>query len=107
MSEKLNSIITELKERTASFDASGRDFLAIQITLKDLEESFYIEVKDGELSIEPYEYNDSQAKVIITSDNFIKLINGKLNAMVALTTGKLKIKGDLTKAKALTELFTK
>jgi putative sterol carrier protein len=37
----------------------------------------------------------------------MKMINGELNSLVALTTGKLKIEGDLTKAKALKELFKK
>jgi putative sterol carrier protein len=110
MSEKLISIVTELKERTANFDASGKPFLAIQITLKDLGasgEAFYVEVKDDKLSIEASEYEDRQANVIMNSDDFMKMINGELNSLMALTTGKLKIKGDLTKAKALSELFKK
>jgi putative sterol carrier protein len=107
MNEKLTSIVTELQERTANFDASGKPFLAIQITLKDLDGCFYIEIKDGKLTIEQAEYTDRQANVIMESDNFMKMINGELNSLVALTTGKLKIEGDLTKAKALKELFKK
>jgi len=107
MNEKIVSIVEELRKRTENFDASGKNFLAIQVTLKDLEGCFYIEVKDDKLTFESAEYKDRQANVIMTSDNFMKMINGELNSLMALTTGKLKIEGDLTKAKELKELFKK
>jgi len=105
---KFESIIDELREKTAGFDASNYyNFLAIQVTLKDLKKALYVEIKDGKLSIEPYEYNDRQANIIMTSTNFIKLINGKLDKMLALATGKLRIEGDLGKASELSNLFSK
>lgn len=108
MSEKLKSIMDELNQKTDGFDAGGYSgFLALQVTLKDLNEVFYIEIKDGGLKIEPYEYNDRQANIIISSDNFIKMINGKLNSVLAFTMGKLKIEGDINKAKELSSIFKK
>jgi len=103
------SIVEELRERVAKvgFDATGRDFLAIQVTLKDIGECFYIEIKDDKLTFEAAEYTDRQANIIMTSENFMKMANGELNSMLALTTGKLKIEGDITKAKALKEIFKK
>ncbi|MCL2013973.1 MAG: SCP2 sterol-binding domain-containing protein [Oscillospiraceae bacterium] len=101
-----DAIIKELKEKTAAFDgASYKGFLALQITLKDLNEVFYIEIKGGKLSIEPYEYNDRQANMIISSKDFVKLINGKLNSVIAFTTGKLKIEGDIQSAKELANIL--
>jgi putative sterol carrier protein len=108
MSEKFKSVFDELKEKTASFDASGYgDFLAVQVTLKELNEVFYIEIKDGKLSVEPYEYKDRQANIIISSDNFIKLMNGNLNSVLAFTTGKLKIEGSVNKATELSKILSK
>jgi len=105
---KFQSILDELKEKTSGFDAgSYHGFLAIQVTLKDLKKVLYVEVKDGNLSIEPYEYNDRHANIIISSANFIKLINGKLNKELAFVTGKLKIDGDIGKASELSGLFGK
>ena len=100
------SIISEIKEKNANFDASSYDgFLAIQVTLKDLGEAFYVEIKNGKLSVEPHEYSDRQANLIITSDNFVKLINGKLNSVLAFTSGKLKIEGEIGKASELAKLL--
>jgi len=41
----------------------------------------------------------------ITSDNLIKLMNGKLDPMLAYTMGKLKIKGSMGVAMKLTGLL--
>ena len=102
----LQSIISEIKEKTKGFDATNyHGFLAIQVTLKDLGEVFYVEVKDGKLSVEPYSYNDRQANIIMSSAKFVKMINGKLNSVVAFTTGQMKIEGDVGKASELAGLF--
>ncbi|MCL2253742.1 MAG: SCP2 sterol-binding domain-containing protein [Lachnospiraceae bacterium] len=102
----LDNVIKQVKEKTASFQEGNYEgFLAVQITLTDLNEVFYVEVKDGKLSIEPFEYNDRQANLLISSANFIKLINQKLNSVLAFTTGKLKIDGDIGKATELANLF--
>ena len=99
-------IINEIKEKTANFDASSYNgFLAVQVTLRDLNEPFYVEIKDGKLSVEPYEYYDRQANLIISTDDFQKMINGNLNSVFAFTTGKLKIDGNIEKAKELSGLF--
>ena len=101
-------IISEIKEKTAKFDASGyKGFLAIQVTLSDINEPFYVEIKDGKLSVEPYDYKNRQANMIISSTNFNKLINGKLNSVLAFTTGKLKIEGSIEKVRELADLLKK
>lgn len=59
---------------------------------------FYAKVKDGQLSVEPYDYYDRDAIFIATAKVFTKLAQGKLNPVVAFTTGKLKVEGNLDKA---------
>ena len=99
-------ILNELGKKAVGFDASSyKDFLAVQVTLSDLGEPLYVEIKDGKLSVEPYEYDGRQANLIISSENFKKMINGKLNPILAFTTGKLKIEGNIGKAKELADLF--
>jgi len=102
----LENILAEIKEKTANFDATGYDgFLAVQVSLKDIDKVFYVEIKDGKLSVEPYSYDDRQANMIISSDNFVKLINGKLNSVQAFLTGKLKIEGNIDKCKEMAAVF--
>ena len=102
----LQKILDEVREKTASFDGKTYEgFLAVQVTLSDLGQAFYVEVKDGGLSVEPYEYNDRQAHLIISSANFVKLINKKLDPTAAFTAGKLKVEGDGGKALELAGLF--
>ena len=38
-------------------------------------------------------------------DNFVKLINGKLDAVAAFTLGKLKVDGDIGKALEFSKLI--
>jgi putative sterol carrier protein len=43
--------------------------------------------------------------IIMSDEDFLTLIAGKLNAMQAFTAGKLKIEGDLMKSQLIEKLF--
>ena len=102
----LDDVLKAVRERAAGYkEGSYEAFLAVQVTLTDLNQAFYVEVKNQKLSIEPYEYNDRQANLFISSDNFLKMIAGKLNPVMAFTTGKLKIDGDIGKASEMANLL--
>ncbi len=80
-------------------DANGKDFLAVQVNITGKDSGvFYVEVKDGKISVEPYEYNDRQCAITISMADFNKLLDGKLDPVLAFTTGKLKVDGDVGKA---------
>ena len=73
--------------------------LAVQVDIEgEGEGAFYIELKDHQLYVEPYEYYDRDCKFIISADNFLKLADGSLDAVAAFTLGKLKIDGSVEKA---------
>ena len=73
--------------------------LAVQVDIVgEGEGAFYIELKDKQLFVEPYEYYDHDCKFIISGDDFIKMVNGKLDPVLAYTTGKLKVEGSVDKA---------
>lgn len=93
-------IVKEAKASLCGKDAKEIDgHLAVQIdVIGEGEGAFYVEVKDGEVFVEPYEYYDRDCKLIATADVFTKLISGKLDAVLAYTTGKLRVEGDLGKA---------
>lgn len=84
--------------------------LAIQMNIKGNAEqsgTFYIEIKNGVLSIEPYEYNDRNVAISISQKNFDKIISGRLDPVVAFTTGLLKAEGDVGKALELKRFIKK
>lgn len=86
--------------------SSFKQHLAVQIDIVgEGEGAFYVELKDGQLHVEPYEYYDRHVKLIATAKDFLKIVNGSLNAVMAYTTGKLRIEGDLGKALELQQII--
>ncbi len=83
-----------------------KQHLAVQVDIiGEGEGAFYIELKDGVLHVEPYEYYDRHVKLIATGKNFLKIVDGSLNSVVAYTTGKLQVEGDLGKALELQQII--
>lgn len=68
---------------------------------------FYVEVKDGQLFIEPYEYHDRDAMFTATADVFNDILNGSLDPIMAFTFQKLKVEGNIDKALKITELINR
>lgn len=66
---------------------------------------FYVEVKEGKLSVEPYEYYDRDAMFTATAKTFQDIVDGKLDPVVAFTLQKLKVEGNFDKALKLNELI--
>ena len=66
---------------------------------------FYVEVKDGKLYIEPYEYYDRDVMFIATAETFTAIMTGKMDPVLAFTLQKLKVEGNFEKALKLNELI--
>ena len=66
---------------------------------------FYVEVKDGNLYIEPYEYFDRDAVFTASADVFASILDGKLDPIVAFTLQKMKVEGNFDKALKLKDLI--
>ena len=100
-------IVEKVRKTFLKTDVSMiKEHLAYQFNIEgEGEGAFYVEVKDGKLFIEPYEYYDRDAIFICTSDVLFKLISGKLDPVAAFTLGKLKVEGDLGKALKLKEFI--
>lgn len=103
----ITQLIERLRTQFGSADLSScSGLLAVQVNITgDNAGVFYIEIKDRKLSIEPYEYNDRNASITISMDNFLKLIDKKLDPVWAFTTGRLKVEGDTGKVLEITKLI--
>ena len=92
-------LLAKVRGMAAGFDHLDTQFLAVQVNITgDHSGVFYIEIKDGHISIEPYEYNDRNCAVTVSMSNFNKLLDGKADAVALFTVGKLKVDGDIGKA---------
>ena len=96
---KFTDIVEKVRNIASGVDATNRGFLAVQVNLTGKGGGvFYVEVKDGKINVEPYEYNDRNCAVTMSLTDFNKLIDGKLDPVLAFTMGKLKVDGDMGKA---------
>ena len=88
------SIVAAVRKKLSKADVSSiPGTLAFQVDVEGKAEGiFYIEIKDGQLHVEPYDYHDRNARLII---------NGTLDPVLAFTTGKLKVDGDTNAAMEL------
>lgn len=83
-------IVSSVKKALAKADVSKvKNNIAIQVDIVgEGEGAFYIAVLDGTLAIEPYEYKDNNAKLIISAKDCVDLFNGKLD------TKQINVEGD-------------
>ena len=100
-------IVQEVKQRFSGTDVSGiTDHLAYQFNITgEGAGSFYVEVKEGRLYIEPYEYYDRDAIFTCNADTLFKMIEGKTDPVAAFTLQKLKVDGDIGKALRLKDII--
>ena len=66
-----NELVDKVRKLAGAADVSGQDFLAVQVNITGKESGvFYVEVKDGKVNVEPYEYNDRNCAVTMNMTNF-------------------------------------
>ena len=91
--------------KTAGIDGH----LAIQVNLSDSDASgiFYIEVSDGKLNVEPYDYVDNDAVFTVSTKDMIRLVTGKVTYEKAIESGALTVSGNLEKGALIRNLVVK
>ncbi|MBQ2889986.1 MAG: SCP2 sterol-binding domain-containing protein, partial [Clostridia bacterium] len=71
----------EIKENTVvEFDIYGEG-----------EGAFYVQITDGKLLVEPYEYYDRDAKIIVTGEELEKIIKGEKTPQESIGDGILML----------------
>lgn len=98
----------EIKEKFMGADVSDiHEHLAYQFNIEDGEAggAFYVEVKEGALHIEPYEYYDRDAIFICSPDVLFKIADGEMDPVAAFLEKKLRVEGNIDKALRLKEII--
>lgn len=102
-------LVATLKEAVKDADVSKiKEHAAFQFNVEgEAAGALYLEIADGKVYVEPYEYYDRDILVTTSAETLIKLVSGKLDPVKAYLEGKLRAEGNLGKASLLKELTTK
>ena len=102
-------IVKKVKTAAKKADASSiKEHVAFQFNITgEGAGAFYLEIDNGEVKVEPYEYYDRDVLITSSADNIIEMMNGKLDPVLAFTIGKIKVEGDLGKALILKDAIKK
>lgn len=101
-------LVSKLKDTYQEKDASKiSEHLAIQFNIQgEAEGALYLEIADGQLHIEPYEYYDRDILVTTSAADLLALAQGSLDILDAYHTGKISAEGNLAKALLLKEIVS-
>lgn len=101
-------LFNEIKEKFKDADVSDiQEHLAYQFNIEDKDAggAFYVEVKDGKLYVEPYEYYDRDAIFICAPEVLLKIADGDMDPVAAFLEQKLRVEGNIEKALRLKEII--
>lgn len=106
---KYEELVKTLKDNYEQADASMvKDHIAIQFNVTgEAAGAFYLEISEGQIHIEPYEYYDRDVLVTVSEDKLIDIFEGKLDFVDAFNSGILQAEGDLLKGLTLKEVIEK
>jgi putative sterol carrier protein len=91
-------------------NALGQIKNVFTFVFKDIDETFILDGMDangkGWVKGKPEDFNlSSDFQVTITTEDFAKLVFGKLNPMAGMVTGRMKLKGSIKEALKLDSLL--
>lgn len=100
-------LFDQVKAKFMKANVGGvKEHLAFQFNITgEAAGSFYAEVKDGELRVEPYEYYDRDAAFTCSAETLLRLADGKMDPIAAFTLGRLKVDGSIEKALMVKEFL--
>ena len=96
-------VVKKAKQAAKKLDTKEiGEHIAVQFDIVgDGEGAFYVEINDGKVAVEPYEYYDNDGKVIAGADTILAFLSGELNAEDALAQGTVTVEGDGSKVMML------
>lgn len=103
MCKKLEKMVD--KKKAAAVKANVAVDVKVWGWADETDRHFYIEIKDGNLTISPFEYNAASFEAYISYDNMLQFLNGKLTLANAIASGALNANGNIPAALALGNIF--
>ena len=96
-----------IQKKISAFDASkAEEKIAMQVNMvdEDCGGAFYIEIADGALKIEPYDYNDRTVMITLKAADMVALTDKKASLEELVASGDVTVEGNFDHAKAVFEL---
>lgn len=102
-------LVKKLKVNFEGMDAGKiKEHLAIQFNVAgEAEGALYMEIRDGKVMIEPYEYYDRDILVFVETDALLAIADSELTIYEAFKEGKFYAEGNLGKVELLDALSKK
>lgn len=98
--EELVEKVTKHTEKSRVSKDIGH--IAYQFNVEgEAEGAFYVELDNGKVNVQPYEYYDRNVLIVTSSDVIIEMLEGKLKPMEAYANGQLEVNGDIEQLKLL------
>ena len=104
-----NELVEKVRKEYSKKDAKNvKEHLAIQFNIfGEGEGAFYVELADGNINVEPYEYFDRDILISTTYDIALKIVSGELDIQEEAYAGRLFAEGRLGKSALLKEIVKK
>jgi putative sterol carrier protein len=102
----LGNVFSEMKARFLPDKAAGRTgVIQYEIKTLDGDEVYQVEVTGGQCSAGKGSEKEPSVILVLTLPDFLRLISGRLNAVQAFMSGKLKVRGDMMVAQTMQAWF--
>ena len=94
---RYEELVEKVKKATKNVKVSRAvGHVAFQFNVEgEGEGAFYVEIADGKVNVEPYEYYDRDLIIVTTADVIIQMLEGKLQPIAAYANEQLKGYGDV------------
>ena len=101
-------IVEKVKKALKKVDASGvKGHLAVQVDVYgEGEGAFYIEVKDGKVDVQPYEYFDHDLRIRCTAGEIISIVEGKKKIIEEVATQNIEALRNVARIDDFAELLS-
>ncbi|MDE6087054.1 MAG: SCP2 sterol-binding domain-containing protein, partial [Oscillospiraceae bacterium] len=102
-------LVKKVQTALVKADASGiTEHIAVQVNVTgDAAGAFYVEVKDGVLYVEPYDYNDRDCLLTGDSKEILAIAQGKTNLKEAIMDALVFCEGNYDKVSLLSDVIPK
>ena len=86
-----------IKKKIAAFDGSATEGkIAMQVNMvdEDCGGAFYVEIIDGAISVEPYDYNDRTVMLTLKAADIVALVDKKASLADLVESGDVTVEGN-------------